>query len=160
MLRHLKIQNPSSIAKDIYQLEKSLARAQLSRTQMRQRDKIYNLQDEAWIVSQLAPFDWKTFAKEAGLSEGEAVVVTSPEYVKALKNCFKSKPLSLWKHYLKWHLLISYGDSLSETIAKEHFRFHQGTLRGIQSEEARWKRGKGCWADVRIGEILDSSPGV
>ena len=141
MLRHLKIQNPSSIAKDIYQLEEYLARAQLSRTQMRQRDKIYNLQDESWMATQLAPFDWKTFAQEAGLSQGGLVVVTSPEYVKALKNGFKSKPLSLWKHYLKWHLLIGYGDSLSETIAKEHFRFHQGVLRGIQSEEERWKRG-------------------
>lgn len=141
MFTLLNAKNPSSIANEIYQLEAFLAQHQKSRTQLRQRDKIYNLRSDSWLTTHLAPFDWNLFASRAEIPKGIQVVITSPAYTNALKTCFQEKSINTWKNYLKWHLLVSYGESLFEPVAKEHFRFHKGILRGIHSEEERWKRG-------------------
>jgi predicted metalloendopeptidase len=53
----------------------------------------------------------------------------------------QSTPLPLWKTYFRWHVLSDYSPFLSHRFADEHFQFYGRTLRGIEQQEVRWKRG-------------------
>ncbi len=64
-----------------------------------------------------------------------------------------STPLPVWKAYFRWHLISEYSPYLSKPFVDEHFAFYGTTLRGVQQDMPRWKRGLGL-IDGAIGEAL------
>ncbi|MEQ1395213.1 M13 family metallopeptidase N-terminal domain-containing protein, partial [Salmonella enterica] len=57
------------------------------------------------------------------------------------------------KTYFKWHILRSAASQLAKEFSDENFAFNATTLRGIPTQEPRWKRGVRI-TDSALGESL------
>ena len=132
---------PNESARVVFDLELDLAKEQLTRTEARQREKIYNpmsLND----IKALAPnFSWDRFFKKLSLSAQKELVVTAPGYISHLGTVIESHHLLEWKTYLKWQLVNHFAPFLHSDVASAHFGFFGQKLRGTQNQEERWKRG-------------------
>jgi predicted metalloendopeptidase len=69
------------------------------------------------------------------------VIVRQPSYIAAFNEIVTATPLPVWKAYFRWHLLSDSAPFLSRELVDEHFAFYDTTLRGIEQNELRWKRG-------------------
>ncbi|MFZ6776399.1 M13 family metallopeptidase [Undibacterium sp. Ji83W] len=129
-------------ANAIMALETELAKIQWSRVEMRNPIKAYN-RVEIHQLHQLMPgYNWNVYFKNLGVIDKiDYVIVSQPSYFAALDKLLQNTSLDDWKTYFKWHILRSAATTLPKDISDEYFTFNSTTLRGITTEEARWKRG-------------------
>jgi putative endopeptidase len=134
--------NAADDARKILQLETALAKVQWTRVENRNPAKVYNKIALAQIDSLAPGYDWKSYLGDAGLPHSiDYVIVRQPTYITGFNEILKATPLSVWKTYFHWHVLSDYSPFLSKQFAEEHFQYYGRTLRGIEQQEARWKRG-------------------
>ncbi|MFK7827985.1 MAG: M13 family metallopeptidase [Oligoflexales bacterium] len=133
--------DPSESAKLVFDLEVDLAKEQLTRTEARQREKIYNPLSLDEIKALTPNFDWDGFFRTLELSQQKILVVNAPDYLKHLSSVIEKHNLDNWKTYLKWQLINRFAPYLHENISVAHFNFYGQKLRGTKSQEERWKRG-------------------
>jgi len=131
-------------AKDILALETELAEVQWTRVENRDPIKVYNkvaLKD----LGTIAPaYDWKKYLTDAGLPGSiDYIIVHQPSYVTAFNQILIKTPLPVWKAYFRWHVLNEFAPYLSKQFVDEHFAYFGTTVRGIEQNEVRWKRGVG-----------------
>ncbi len=129
-------------ARNILQLETALARAQWSRVENRDPVKTYNRYDLDKLQALAAQFNWPDYLQAAGV-QGKTtyLIVSQPSYFTNLGQLIQETPLSTWKTYLRWHVLSDSAPYLSQAYVDEHFSFYGTTLRGIEQNRLRWKRG-------------------
>jgi len=129
-------------ARRILELETRLAKIQWTRVENRNPIKVYNKIPLAQINSLAPGYGWKGYLADAGLPRSiDYVIVRQPTYITGFNQALRETPLSVWKIYFRWHLLSDYSPFLSKQYADEHFQYYGRTLRGIQQQEERWKRG-------------------
>jgi putative endopeptidase len=141
-------------ARQIVALETALARVQWTRVDNRDPIKTYN-KVEFVRLPDLAPgYDWGAYLAEAGVAgKTDYLIVSQPSYVTGFNRIVRATPLSTWKAYFRWHLLSGFAPYLSRAFVHENFAFHGTVLRGVEQNEARWKRGVKL-LDGSIGEGL------
>lgn len=140
VLKHLRIKNPKSTAELLYKLEESIAKIQLSRTELRDRQRTYNPFTSQKIARIIKDFPWQSYIEASQIIKHQGqlpLIVQSPKYFKQLSALFKSTPLKLWKVYFKWHTFSSYAPFLSKTIRNEHFAFYETRLKGVEKQKVR-----------------------
>ena len=137
----LGAKDPTASAAVVFDLEVDLAKEQLTRTEARQREKIYNPLRLDEIKALNTNFDWNQFFKILNLSQQKTLVVTSPDYLKHLSSVIEKHKLSDWQTYLKWQLINRFAPYLHNDISLAHFDFFGRKLRGTKNQEERWKRG-------------------
>ena len=137
----------------ILDLETDLAK--VSKTQVELRDQLANyhkmtrgeLQDLASAVP------WDTYFKALGAPSFHQVVVRQPAFFQELTRLLRERPLSVWKTYLRWHVLRDAAPVLSSDFETESFAFNDTTIRGTPRMEPRWQRAARA-IDANIGEAL------
>jgi predicted metalloendopeptidase len=79
--------------------------------------------------------------------------VATPEFFKGINAEIEKEDFSIWKTYLRWHLIHANARHLSSAFGNADFDFYEKTLQGVQEIEPRWKR---CTEDVDddLGEAL------
>ena len=140
-------------AATVMRIETDLAKASLDRVSRRDPEKIYHPMKKP-DVAQLSPsFQWASYFTDSGAPQFESVVVSWPDFFKAIGTEIQSVGLADWKTYLTWHLLHSQAAFLPTTFARENFDFFGKTLSGAQEMRPRWKR---CtdFTDADLGEAL------
>ncbi len=146
--------NARANARAIMALETALAKKHWTRVESRDDDKTYNKKTRAELA-QLAPnFGWQTWLEDTGV-KGDAVIVAQPSAFTGFSEQVAERPLSTWRAYFRWRLVSDYAPFLSKPFVDETFGFYGKTLRGIQENKARWKRGV---AVVQGGLGGDASP--
>lgn len=153
MFTLLGVHRPQTSAKMVFNLEVDLAKEQLTRTEARQREKIYNPLSLGEIKALAPSFDWDTFLAALDLSKQDSFVVAAPDYIAHLDLVLRKHSLEEWKAYLKWQLINRYAPYLHEAFSKAHFEFFGQKLRGTQSQESRWKRGVSL-VNLVLGDAL------
>jgi putative endopeptidase len=134
--------NAADDARNILQLETRLAKVQWTRVENRNPVKVYNKIPLAQIDTLAPGYDWKAYLTDAGLPRSiDYVIVHQPSYITGFNEALKATPLLVWKTYFRWHVLNDYSHFLSKQFADEDFQFYGRTLRGIEQQEVRWKRG-------------------
>ena len=132
--------NAEQVAADIVALEKQLAAAHWSRVQNRDRNATYNKLTLAEL-SKLAPgFNWQAFLTAANLGDINELVVRQPTYFTAFAKLQANTPVKQWQQYLKFHLLRSNANNLSQAFVDASFDFYGKTLNGLQEQRSREKR--------------------
>ncbi|WP_445766265.1 M13 family metallopeptidase [Rheinheimera sp.] len=132
--------NAEQVAADIVALEKQLAAAHWSRIQNRDRNATYNKLSLSEL-SQLAPgFNWQAFLTAANLGDINELVVRQPTYFTAFAKLQANTPVKQWQQYLKFHLLRSNANNLSQAFVDASFDFYGKTLNGLQEQRSREKR--------------------
>ncbi|MEP7157581.1 MAG: M13 family metallopeptidase N-terminal domain-containing protein, partial [Betaproteobacteria bacterium] len=129
-------------AKDILALETELARAQWTRVENRNPVKTYNKVEIAQLAALAPGFEWTAYAKAAGY-EGKVtyVIVRQPSALTGFAKTVDSTSLSVWKAYLKWHVLNRFAPYLDRESVADNFTFNSTVLRGVPDNEPNWKRG-------------------
>ncbi len=132
--------NAQKVAADIVALEKQIAAAHWSRVQNRDRNATYNKMTITELNKRAPGFNWQTFLAAAELGDIDALVVRQPSYFTEFAKLQASIPLVQWQQYLKFHLLRSNANNLSQAFVDASFEFYGKTLSGLQQQRSREKR--------------------
>ena len=145
MLSMAKVSSEDSSEKtalDIMALETAIAKIQWSKVENRNPVKTYNKTEIAKLAELLPNFDWNAYFASAGSKDKmNYVIVRQPGYLTGLSQIITETPLATWQAYFKWQILNAYAPFLSKRFVDQDFAFSSVTLRGIPTNQARWKRG-------------------
>ena len=104
-------------------------------------------------LQQLTPhFDRIAYYRSASIAPA-VVNVEQPAFLKEFERQLVATPIADWKTYLRWQVLNSFADNLSQPFVDEHFAFVQKELAGVGELKPRPIR---CseQADDLLGEAL------
>lgn len=134
-------ESAETFGKQVYSIEKDLAKSSMSRVELRDIEKQYN-KIKIDSLKKLAPnISWDIYFKTIGVQTSiKEIIVTQPEFIKKANALFKSLTLQQWKSYLKWHLLKHTATKLHPEMEQQHFKFYGTTLTGVKEMKPRWKR--------------------
>jgi putative endopeptidase len=140
-------------AATVLRLETELARASLTRVELRDPYKVFHKLDRP-VLQRLTPqFNWASYLEALELSRVATMNVTEPKFYAALNRLLAASSLADLKTFLRWQAAHSAAPYLSEAFEDERFAFFEHTLQGVPSQKPRWKR---CvrLVDVQLGEAL------
>jgi putative endopeptidase len=137
----------------VLELETALAKASRTRVELRDPNKNYNKFDTATLIAASPAMPWKLYLSDRDLASIPYAIVGQPEFLEAVNQLLRQRPLADWKVYLSWHLLHASAPFLPYAVEEENFNFFQKTLSGQQEPEPRWKRASHV-IDRSIGEAL------
>lgn len=140
-------------AKTVMDIETNLAKASMTRVQLRDPKAQYHKMDTAQLKELTLHFDWTQYFTEIGHRDMGAINVGQPDFFKEINRTLASVSLDDWKTYLRWHLIDAAAPALSEKFVAEDFHFKGTVLTGTKEMLPRWKR---CVAatDQALGEAL------
>ena len=147
---------PQQAAKEaaaVMEIETAMARASMSRTDLRQPEKRYHIYTVADLGKMTPDFDWSTYFRLNGIGHFDTLNVTAPDYFRALSSLLASEPLDAWKSYLRWHVLHGQAQDLPKAFFDENFAFFEKTLGGQDVPEVRWKQCSSL-TDRSLGEAV------
>jgi endothelin-converting enzyme/putative endopeptidase len=137
----------------VMRIETALANATLTRVEQRDPYKIYHRETLAGLQKLAPGFDWQAYFSAAGLKSEPWLNVAQPAFLKELDARIAAESLPDLKTYLRWTLFDATAPYLSKAFVDEDFAFHAAYLRGVQSDEPRWKK---CvvWVDRDLPDAL------
>jgi putative endopeptidase len=140
-------------AETVIKIETELAKASMSKVEMRNPNKTYHKMDKVKL-EQLSPgFGWNSYFISVGLANLDSMNVAQPDFFKEISKIVNETPINNWKPYLTWNLLHSSYRYLDTNFVKESFNFYGKFLSGAKVLQPRWKRVLFS-ADASIGEAL------
>lgn len=140
-------------AGQVFDLEKKLAREQLTKEEKRD-PLLMNNPVPVSSLDELSPvLDWTSFLKGIGASHTDTVIVTELNYFKQLRQVMNEQNLPQIKEYLKWTLLNESATYLSTELDRASFDFYGKILEGAPEMRERWERTLDQ-ANRSIGEAI------
>lgn len=139
-------------AETIFDMEQKLAKAQLSRTEMRDPQKTYNKFSIADFTKTTPSIDWKLFLAKFNITSQDSMLVNVPKFFPVADSLMKNASLDDWKVYLQWNLLRAAAPYLSKAFVDADFAYNQ-TLTGQKVQTPRWQKASNL-TDGSIGELL------
>ncbi|HXB43751.1 MAG TPA: M13 family metallopeptidase, partial [Puia sp.] len=136
----------------IVRIETALAKAQLSRVEMRDPDKTYNKFAVKDFSATTPTINWKDLLIKFHVNGADSILTNNPSFFKTADLLLSALPLEDWKTYLRWRLLSSASPYLSDAFVKEDFSFSQA-LSGQKQETPRWERMSNL-IDRQLGDLL------
>jgi putative endopeptidase len=140
-------------AKAVMDLETALAKASMSRVEMRDPHAVWHKMTLPQL-KELAPgWAWEAYFRQRNAPEFASINVSQPDFFKETNRLLTATPLKDWKTYLRWHVLHASATQLSEPFVQENFNFYGTKLSGTKQLQPRWKR---CSQSVNrnLGEAL------
>lgn len=148
-----------SMADGILDLERELARASRTRTDLRDKEKNYHKKTRAELARLAPAIAWDAYFEAAGIPKVADVIVGQPEFFEALNRLATERSPSDWLTYLRWHLLRSSARGLHTALYEESFRFYGTILQGQPQPEPRWQRAARSIDGFRTGGGLGEALG-
>jgi putative endopeptidase len=139
-------------ANQIYDIEKKLATAQMSRVEMRDPYKTYN---KFWIsdFNKTTPgLNWNQILTQLKVKGEDTILVGNPSFFVSVDNLLTTLPLEDWKVYLKWNILKGSASMLSKPFSDASFAFSQ-VISGQKVQTPRWQR-MSSGTDGALGDLL------
>ena len=140
-------------AKKIFSIETNLAKASMTKVEMRNPEIQYNKKTSKELAELTPNFDWAIYMDAVGVKGVSNVIVAQPEFYKELNRSIKSVSINDWKTYLRWNLIDQTAGKLSDDFVNEHFKFYGTTLLGVPALKPRWKRALDA-TDQSLGDAL------
>jgi len=136
----------------VFRIENALAKAQMSRVELRDPYKTYN--KYAWkdLSATTPSLDWKMLADKMEVGNTDSLIVSNPAFLKSVDLLLTAVSLDDWKAYLQWNVVRSAAPFLSNSFVVENFSFSQ-VLSGQKIETPRWQRISGL-IDGQLGDQL------
>ncbi|MFM7216564.1 MAG: M13 family metallopeptidase [Bacteroidota bacterium] len=128
-------------ASTILRIETQLAKASMTRVELRDPFKTYNKVSLSGLDSLTPSLHWADMLSGMGVpARYEYLVCGQPEFLRTLESELKKNSVSDWKVYLQWNLLHYAGNLTSYAMEAEDFRFFSQYLNGQKQMQPRWKR--------------------
>jgi endothelin-converting enzyme/putative endopeptidase len=140
-------------AKVIMEIETSLAGASLTRVDRRDPYKNYHKLTFDRLQARTPRFKWSDYRSAAGIPTVSDLNVQHVPFFDELNRQLQKRSLDDWKTYLRWHVIHANAPLLSKPFVDENFDFFSKTLRGVETDQPRWKR---CvrYVDNDLGEAV------
>jgi putative endopeptidase len=135
----------------VMKIETGLAKSMMTRVELRDPVKQYNLMTLDELQAKAPAIDWKILTKNL-YSNTNTYIVGQPEFIATLGNLVKEESLENWKLYLKWHLIRGASSFLTKDFVKANFEFTK-VQTGQKEMKPRWKTILGI-VDGSVGEQL------
>ncbi|HEX5001208.1 MAG TPA: M13 family metallopeptidase [Bacteroidia bacterium] len=126
-------------AKTILLMETELADVSLSRTDLRDPYKTYNVEMVDQLTQKIPQLEWNGFLNDLGAHDIQTVVLDNPGFYQFLGKMIPNYTVEEWKMFLRWKLIRDTAPYLSNAFRKESFAFNETTLKGVTEMEERWK---------------------
>lgn len=123
--------SPADDANAVLTLETAIARAHMTKEDLRDVDKVYHPYTFAKLKKEFASIDWDEYLSTLGI-HSKKVIVSQPEFIRAMEALLSSTDLPTWRVYLRTHLLMSYASVLTPALEKILFEFYVTTLAGTK----------------------------
>src|SRR3984957_20086967 len=158
MMKLAGMDNADARADRILALETQIAKAQWSRADRRDEDKIYNPMKIADLKAMAPNFSWDAFLAESHVplmtKNGERYAIVAEKTAFApLADIFAQVPVSTWRDYLTVHYLHHYSAYLPKRFDDRDFAFYGTVLGGRTQQLDRRTRGIHL-LDAELGEAL------
>jgi len=138
---------------DVFELEKRLAAASRKLEDLRDPYANYNKMTIPQLDDICNTIYWNEYSKKIGIENMlDSIVVGQPEFFTALGNEIKNTEITVWKNYLKFHLIQSFASYLDNTTYGNAFNFRK-LLTGAKEPRPRWKRVLDA-EESAMGELL------
>ena len=140
-------------ADSILRIETALAKASLTRVDLRDPHKTYHKMTLVELRGLNSAIDWPAYFAVQGAPNLASLNVAQPEFMKAVAAELTSEPLDALKAYLRFHLVTAAAPSLAAPFRQAQFDFFSTTLRGVPVMPPRWKT---CTREVdgSLGEAV------
>lgn len=136
----------------ILRIETALAKAQMSRVEMRDPYKTYNKFSVKDLSAQTPSLNWSNLLQQMKVTGVDSVLVGNPAFLKTADILLTALPLQDWKTYLRWNVLKNASPYLSSAFVNESFKLSQ-VLTGQKEQTPRWQRTSGL-IDGTLGDLL------
>ncbi len=136
----------------IFNLEKQLAAAQMSRVEMRDPYKTYNKFQLDELSKTTVGINWREVLAELKIKKEDTILVNNPAFFKEVAGMMNTVSINDWKTYLRWNILKSAAPFLSKSFVDASFAFNQ-VVSGQRTQTPRWER-MSLLTDGSIGELL------
>ncbi len=135
-----KTSDSQKISDEIMKLETRLAKASMTRLDMRDPQKMYHKTDLAGLQKLVPEIDWAQYFTLIGKPGIKNININQPEFFKEAGKMLKATPVNTWKEYLKYKLVNSFADFLNNDFVQARFDFYGTVLSGKTKMKERWKR--------------------
>ncbi len=142
----------STKANSIFDLEKALAIAQMSRVEMRDPLKTYNKFSVADLSKTTPDLNWTALLPQMKVNSADSILINNPSFLKSADGLFTAVPLPAWKAYLQWAIIKNAAPYLSNAFVNRQFQFTQ-ILTGQKQMTPRWQR-MSSMVDNNLGDLL------
>jgi putative endopeptidase len=143
----------ASQAQSILAFETRLAKASLTRVEMRNPEVYYNIKTVAEADAATPHLGWPAYFETLGLKSLGSFSLGQPGFFTELNTMIQEAPLPDWQAYLRWHIISQSARCLSSAFVNEDFRFNRQVLRGAKEIQPRWKRVQGSM-DWQVGQAV------
>ena len=113
----------------ILRIETALAKAQMTRVELRDPYKTYNKFSWAALNAITPSIDWKGLAAGMQIRGVDSVLSTNPVFLKAVDLLITAVPLQDWKDYLEWNVLEECRALDEPGLGRRGFQLWQGAER-------------------------------
>ncbi|WMJ68430.1 M13-type metalloendopeptidase [Stenotrophomonas sp. 24(2023)] len=127
-------------AKAVMAFETRLAKASLSRIELRDPAKRYNPLSAAEADKLTPHFSWTALFDTLKVPAAQKFSLAQPGFFSEVDAMLVDVPASTWQAYLRFHTLDDAAPYLASNFEKANFDFYGKTLRGQQEMQPRWKR--------------------
>src|SRR6056297_2389059 len=117
----------SSDAEAVFEIEKAIAEEHWTKTANRDPDATYNAKTDEEADQHLGDFAWSAFTDAASIAGRDKYVIRQPSFAAFFGRLMQDRSLSDLKAYLRFRIIDSYASSLTETLERKHFEFHDRT---------------------------------
>jgi putative endopeptidase len=132
--------NAAVKARQVMALETQIAERHWPIADRRDRERTYNLKTRAEIRALAPNFPWDAGFDAAGMGDVQEVVIAELSAMRPLAQLFMATPVSTWRSYLTFHLMVNNAAVLPREIDDANFDFFGKTLNGQPQQRERWKR--------------------
>nr|WP_312962910.1 M13 family metallopeptidase [Stenotrophomonas indicatrix] len=127
-------------AKAVMAFETRLAKASMSRIEMRDPAKRYNPLSAADADKLTPNFSWTALFDTLKVPAAQKFSLAQPGFFSEMDKMLADVPAATWQSYLRFHTIDDASPYLSSQFEKANFSFYGKTLRGQQEMQPRWKR--------------------
>jgi putative endopeptidase len=139
-------------ANAVMSIETALAKAQMSRIQMRDPNATYNKFSIQGLSATTPAMNWASILTELNIQGADSIVVSNPAFLKTVNDMLGSVSLQDWKSYLRWNLIKGAAPFLSSDFVDADFEFNK-VVSGQRVQTPRWQRMSGL-IDRMLGDMV------
>jgi putative endopeptidase len=134
-------------------IESRLAKATLTLVERRDPYNTYHRMSLAELQKMIPVFDWTVFFQRVGLQTEPWINVSQPVFLLEMQSVIEQESIQNLQTYLRWALLNTRAELISQPFRDQHFAFFSKRLRGIDQQRPRWRTCTSL-VDQQLGEAL------
>jgi len=143
LFRLANIADPEARADRVIALERQMAEAHWAPERRRDIRAIYNPMNREQLTALAPQFNWPMYLEARGLANVPTIIAAETTAITALGQMLDSVPIGTWQDWLTFQFLSGAAPYLPRAFDEANFNFYSRTLRGVEQQRDRWKRGLG-----------------